>query len=205
MDGDDNISIIEQADYHKADAWFIDHGTTFIAVAEQLLSKCGIKPKLSIFLNPLHADYLSGYFYPVAGTYIHGPKIYRPLVKSGWSTHDFRNQKRDDWIYSNTVASQMDWSHIPILRQWTKAQHRLLNSNAKFNAKYLDDRGHRKHVGEWSEPDLDTYLFVQEITGLSLSSIRLIEAEIDEIYTHCAYYNPELDAYIARSLPKRHG
>jgi hypothetical protein len=205
VDGDDNITICEQADYHKADSWLLDRGESFVSLSETLLSKCGIIPKLSIYKDPRYADYLSGYFYPVGKQLIHGPKIYRPLCKSGWSTKNFTRQKREQWIYSNAVASQLDWSHIPILNKWTKAQRRLLDTNPQYNHSLVDGHtAYRQHVSKWTDPDMSTYLFVQEVTGLTLSMIRVIEAEIDEIYVHCAYYNPDLDTYIKSQMTKRY-
>jgi hypothetical protein len=205
VDGDDNLTILEAHEFNAANTWLLDRQCSFIQLAEQILLACGIQPKLSIFTEPTHADYLSGYFYPVGDTFIHGPKIYRPLIKSGWSTHNLRNKKRQEWIYSNAVASRMDWSHIPILRNWTAAQERLLTTTPKYNPKFLEEYSKREHVGTYTAPDLSTYLFVQEVTGLTLTAIRTIEAEIDSISDHCAYHNPDLDDYIRSQLPKRHG
>jgi len=204
VDGDDNITLVEGEEWQQVNQFML---TTYkvpaIRFAEIMLTALGIQPKLQVFEEFEHADYLSGYFYPIGfNRYVHGPKIYRPLIKSGWSVHQYNSLGIKDWVYTNSISSKIDWQHIPILRELAKANQRIAYGG-RYDLNKSSTR-YKKHVTIPEHPSLETYIFVSDVTGIPMESIHEIETDLSTINHTCAYSHPALDDYFQRVLSKRY-
>jgi len=203
VDGDDNIALIELQTYNTADKYLQQHHTTFLLYAESLWKDLGINPKMEVHTNPLLADYLSGHFYPTTYGLCHGPKLYRPLVKQGWSIRQYNKQHSQDWLYTNSIALTRDWAHLPILSAFSRYIMRCC-PQGRYNIKYMDRESSRRHVTEVSPITLECRELVEQMTDITIQQQIIIEHYLDSLTTPRAIDIPWITSYIQSSMSKRY-
>jgi hypothetical protein len=130
------------------------------------------------------ATFCSGFFWRNGNTRVWGPNPGRVLGKTYWSIIDWNERKKPMWIRGLCMGLSKTVSCVPVLAALNKRLLELVGDGRVIVRRDMHDR-----IQAIEEHTLDLAAFTQlsSITGISVSTLKLMHQEASEIYhtDHC--------------------
>lgn len=159
--GDDNVLVIQTDLWNKFKVLFIDNAK-FSGHKFEIVER-----------NISTAEFCSGRFYPIAGSFVFGPKPGRVIAKTFWSREFLRSHKAKAWLHGTLLSLKRSCQFIPVLRVIISLQLHLLQEPPITSVK-VEVRYHTASLEH--EADEETYNHMFDVYGLTKAQLDECEA-----------------------------